>query len=113
MFKGAIYESEQDEDEDDVVAHVRVLAARSDDSRRSIRTAADALDRSRDRREPIPREVRYTVWERDGGKCVECGASFDLQYDHIIPLAFGGANRTENIQLLCGDCNRRKGATLG
>jgi hypothetical protein len=40
-------------------------------------------------RQSIPRAMRYRVWERDGGRCVECGATFDLQYDHIIPLAMG------------------------
>lgn len=65
------------------------------------------------RREPVPREVRYAVFERDGGCCVECGSNFDLQYDHIIPVAMGGATTVENLQLLCGDCNRSKGASLG
>jgi hypothetical protein len=34
----------------------------------------------------------------------------DLQYDHVIPVALGGATSLENLQLLCGDCNRAKGA---
>ena len=64
------------------------------------------------RRKPIPREVRRAVFERDGGRCVECGSNFDLQYDHVLPLALGGANTLENLQLLCGPCNREKGADL-
>jgi 5-methylcytosine-specific restriction endonuclease McrA len=43
------------------------------------------------RREPIPREVRRAVFERNEGKCAECGSTFDLQYDHVIPVALGGA----------------------
>jgi 5-methylcytosine-specific restriction endonuclease McrA len=66
-------------------------------------------DQSATRREPIPREIRVAVWERDGGRCVECAATFDLQYDHIIPLARGGATTVGNLQVLCAPCNGRKG----
>ena len=30
--------------------------------------------------------------------------------DHIMPLALGGTNGPENIQLLCATCNHRKGS---
>jgi hypothetical protein len=67
---------------------------------------------SRRRREVIPQEVRRTVFERDGGACRQCGEGFDLQYDHVIPVALGGASTVENLQLLCGTCNREKGADI-
>ena len=66
----------------------------------------------RPRRQPIPVEVRRAVFERDGGRCVECDATFDLQYDHVIPIALGGANSEQNLQLLCGGCNRRKADSI-
>lgn len=65
------------------------------------------------RRGAIPRELRHAVFERDGGRCVECEATFDLQFDHVIPVAMGGATSEQNLQLLCGVCNREKGASLG
>lgn len=67
----------------------------------------------RSHRDPIAREVRLAVFERDGGRCTECGASFELQYDHVIPLALGGASTAENLQILCAPCNGRKGAQVG
>ena len=68
--------------------------------------------RAQGERQPIPREVRRAVFERDGGQCAECGSKFDLQYDHVIPVALGGATTVDNLQLLCGECNRLKGADL-
>ena len=59
-------------------------------------------------REIIPEDVKLLVWERDHGKCVKCGSNVELQYDHIIPVSKGGASTPENLQILCGRCNRAK-----
>mgnify|MGYP001274775466 FL=1 len=61
----------------------------------------------------ISQEVRDRVWNRDKGKCTECGSNENLEFDHIIPHAKGGANTYRNIQLLCQDCNRRKSDNIG
>ena len=63
-------------------------------------------------RKPIPDDVKVFIWQRDRGQCVECGGKAELEFDHIIPLALGGSNTKRNIQLLCADCNRRKGANI-
>lgn len=59
------------------------------------------------------RKVRAAVLARDGFRCVRCGATADLQYDHIVPLARGGATTEANGQTLCGRCNRAKGVGGG
>jgi 5-methylcytosine-specific restriction endonuclease McrA len=94
---------------------VALVAERERRRQRRLDRAHAALRREQeaaDRREPLPRDLRLAVWERDRGRCRECGSGFDLQYDHVIPVALGGGSSVENLQLLCGDCNRAKGAAL-
>jgi hypothetical protein len=57
----------------------------------------------------IPSEVKLAVWKRDKGKCVMCGSSENLHFDHIIPYSKGGSSLVaENIQLLCAKHNLAK-----
>lgn len=56
----------------------------------------------------IPQEVKSAVWQRDSGKCVQCGAAEYLEYDHNIPFSRGGASTVNNVQLLCRRCNLAK-----
>ncbi len=60
----------------------------------------------------ITQDVKTAVWQRDGGRCVECGAADYLEFDHIIPHSRGGANTVDNIQLLCRRRNGKKGAAI-
>lgn len=65
------------------------------------------------KRPPIPKDVVDAVWRRDGGKCVYCGSTENLQLDHIIPFSKGGATTVENLQLLCQKCNLQKSNKIG
>lgn len=65
------------------------------------------------KRPPIPREIVDAVYKRDGGRCVYCGSTQNLQLDHIIPFSKGGATTLENMQLLCQKCNIEKSNKIG
>lgn len=57
----------------------------------------------------IPTPVKLEVWKRDKGRCVECGATDNLHFDHIIPWSRGGSSLTAaNVQLLCARHNIAK-----
>jgi len=43
--------------------------------------------------------------------CLACGAVDYLEFDHIMPLALGGPNHPDNLQVLCRHCNSKKHAT--
>ena len=57
-------------------------------------------------------KVKLAVWERQSHKCAICGEEFDIEFmegDHITPWREGGRTIIENCQMLCRECNRRKG----
>ncbi len=114
MFRGRFFWEDDGLAADEVMALVHDRERRL---RRRIERAKDMMvagaEAASPRREPIPEDLRREVFRRDGGRCNACGADELLQFDHIIPLALGGASTPENLQLLCAPCNREKGAGLG
>lgn len=61
----------------------------------------------------IPTEVKKIVWERDGGKCVMCGASDELHFDHDLPYSKGGTSiLVENVKILCARHNLKKSGKI-
>jgi hypothetical protein len=60
----------------------------------------------------IPAHVKREVWLRDGGRCqfrLEngelCGSTHRLQFDHVRPVALGGASTVSNIRIACAHHN--------
>lgn len=61
----------------------------------------------------FPEDIKLAVWERQSHICPICGKEFDFEFmegDHITPWRERGRTVTENCQMLCRECNRRKGA---
>jgi len=57
----------------------------------------------------IPTSVKLEVWQRDRGKCVKCGSTENLHFDHDLPFSKGGTSFTaKNIRLLCMKHNLEK-----
>ena len=72
------------------------------------------------------RQKRALLVERLGGRCVSCGATSELEFDHINPGSREYVARHREwswristvsrevkaglIQLLCSECNKRKGS---
>jgi len=55
--------------------------------------------------------MKQAAYERQNGICAECGKHFDItemEGDHIDPWHSGGKTNSENCQMLCRQCNRRK-----
>lgn len=60
----------------------------------------------------ISQWMKSEVWQRDQGRCRQCGADSYLEFDHVIPLSRGGATSVNNLQLLCRRCNLQKGGRI-
>jgi HNH endonuclease len=102
--------NEESEEEACLLIKRHVLA--EDKKLMRLKMEVEALERAAGqvgyKRTTIPEVVKLVVWERDEGKCVRCGSTHNLHFDHIIPVAKGGSSSEENIQLLCADCNLEK-----
>lgn len=60
----------------------------------------------------FPEDIKLAVWEKQHYICLSCQKEFDYEFmegDHITPWREGGRTVIENCQMLCRECNRRKG----
>ena len=81
--------------------HNRLVTARTDIPRR---TDVDAPKNYR--------QNKHVLYGQQEGRCGGCRMDFPFkifEVDHVIPSSKGGTAHIENLQLLCGHCNRIKG----
>lgn len=65
-------------------------------------------------RTPIPKALKWHVFERDRFTCRYCGATgVPLEADHVFPESKGGPTVRENLVAACEKCNRDKRDRLG
>ena len=61
----------------------------------------------------LSRDIVERLKALQRGMCAGCGCNLSKSgqhIDHIVPLAKGGANTDDNVQLLCPPCNLAKNA---
>ena len=64
------------------------------------------------KRKSIKPSLRFEILKRDDYRCQMCGVTAKdgaaLEIDHITPVAKGGTNDADNLQVLCRECNAGK-----
>ena len=71
---------------------------------------ADEIMRHKNRN---TRHLKFLIFTQK--KCKFCGSTDNPTVDHIIPVSITGRKRKydlSNKQLLCRDCNRKKGSKI-
>ena len=95
------------------LTNFRLQEAMGDLFHNRLVTARIDIPRRTDIDTPVPyRQNKHVLFGRQEGRCNGCRAEFPfraLEVDHIIPVSRGGTDHIDNLQLLCGHCNRVKG----
>ncbi len=60
------------------------------------------------------KKLRVLLWHAADGKCQSCGGALgdDWQADHVVPWKVTHRTNVHEMQALCADCNRKKGARM-
>lgn len=65
------------------------------------------------KRRAIAAKARFEIFKRDAFTCLYCGRkppAVTLEVDHVIAVANGGTNTSENLATACSECNGGKSA---
>lgn len=118
LFKNQFFQPERvpigDKEKEEVILRVKRAVYREEEELNALKAyvsnmeAAIEYRKSGPNRIPIPEDVKLAAWARDGGACMRCGSKEKLHFDHVIPVAKGGGNDLENVQILCASCNLKK-----
>ena len=113
-FSDRFYRDEDDLEPQDVMALAyEMITARERKIENARARMLQGANGNATQRGHLSRDAKLRIWERDNGRCRNCGSDRLLQFDHVVPLALGGSNQEGNFQLLCDACNQAKGGNLG
>lgn len=87
-----------------------LVRGRIDDITREI---IHRTDIPTDRKGKRSKDIKHTLYGRQEGKCTGCLSWFpfrNMTLDHKTPRSKGGPDTDDNLQLLCGACNSKKGS---
>lgn len=88
----------------------------TDEEIRWIDQCLRASMRKQNRRKQYTQPEREAIWQKQKGECAICGQPVpfgDSHLDHIVPWDFVGDELPDNLQILCSECNWKKGIRLG
>jgi hypothetical protein len=94
---------------------VRVIVLDSDlHAKRRAQELAEARatllgeDRPVDADAHVSLVVRFAVWCRDRGRCVDCRTTENIRFDEILPPEVGRSRTRANVELRCDACRERR-----
>jgi len=79
-----------------------------------IKNLKERFYNKRNIRQTFKKEERQLIYQDCEHKCNHCNKQMtmkDMQIDHIVPLATGGTNDSDNLQALCKKCQLDKTKT--
>lgn len=81
-------------------------------ARIAMRDNANRRAKKREAGGQLSKNIAEKLFKMQRGKCACCGQPLgnDYHLDHIMPLALGGSNTDNNVQLLRARCNLQKRA---
>ena len=72
------------------------------------------------KRAPISLHLKRKIFAEAQGCCqfessdgIQCGSQFQVQFDHITPVTWGGSNSIDNFRLLCRTHNLLMARLMG
>jgi len=111
---GGLYNAYKDKDLDPAALEKEITRLMQDDdvgSKKGIYIYVLAKEEKHLNIRTFSDNMKREAYERQRGICKSCDKHFEyneMEGDHIDPWHSGGKTNTENCQMLCKSCNRRK-----